>query len=56
MNCFICGEKKLYKFLDLGYHPPSDAFLRAEDLKKPEVTYPLELCLCESCYLVQLNY
>lgn len=56
MSCFICGEKKLYKFLDLGRQPPSDAFLRAEDFKKPEKIYPLELCLCESCYLVQLSY
>lgn len=56
MSCFICGEKKLYKFLSLGHQPPSDAFLRPEDLLKPEATYPLELCLCESCYLVQLNY
>lgn len=56
MSCFICGEKKLYKFLSLGHQPPSDAFLRAADLLKPEATYPLELCLCQSCYLVQLNY
>lgn len=56
MRCFICGEKKLYKFLSLGHQPPSDAFLRVEDLSKPETAYPLELCLCESCYLVQLNY
>jgi len=56
MSCFICGEKKLYKFLSLGDQPPSDAFLRARDLNKPEATYPLELCLCQSCYLVQLNY
>jgi len=56
MSCFICGEKKLFKFLSLGQQPPSDAFLRPEDLLKPEATYPLELCLCESCYLVQLNY
>lgn len=56
MSCFICGKKKLYKFLSLGHQPPSDGFLRARDLLKPEVTYPLELCLCESCHLVQLNY
>lgn len=56
MSCFICGEKKLYKFLSLSHQPPSDAFLRAVDLLKPEATYPLELCLCQSCYLVQLNY
>ena len=56
MPCYICGEKKLYKFLSLGQQPPSDAFLRPKDLSKPETTYPLELCLCESCHLVQLNY
>lgn len=56
MSCYICGKNKLYKFLDLGYQPPSDAFLRSEDLLKPEVRYPLELCVCEHCWLVQLDY
>lgn len=56
MACFICQNKDLFKFLSLGDQPPSDAFLRPEDLAKPEATYPLELCLCETCYLVQLNY
>ena len=56
MSCFICGGKQLYKFLSLGHQPPSDAFLKTGDLLKPEATYPLELCLCESCYLVQINY
>ena len=56
MPCYICGEKKIFKFLSLGHQPPSDAFLRQEGLLKPEVTYPVELCLCESCHLVQLNY
>lgn len=56
MPCFICGEEKLFKFFDLGHQPPSDAFLRSEDLLKPEVRYPLELCVCEKCWLVQLNY
>lgn len=42
--------------LDLGQQPPSDAFLRREDLSRPEVVYPLEFCVCQSCGLAQLNY
>jgi hypothetical protein len=26
LNCRLCESKKLFKFLDLGYHPPSDQF------------------------------
>ena len=25
-KCRLCQSKKLFKFLDLGYHPPSDQF------------------------------
>lgn len=56
MPCFICGNKNLFKFLDLGKQPPSDAFLRADDLDKLEAKYPLELYFCENCSLVQLGY
>jgi len=42
--------------LDLGRQPPSDAFLRKDDLEKPEAAYPLEFCLCRNCKLAQLNY
>ena len=56
MRCFICGDTKLSKFLDLGHQPPSDAFLSKGDLKKPEARYPLALYFCEQCGLVQLGY
>src|SRR3989338_11131797 len=56
MACYICKNNDLFKFLDLGDQPPSDAFLRAEDLKKDEATYPLSLHFCEKCGLVQLGY
>ena len=39
----------------MGEQPPSDAFLRKSDLKKPETTYPLALYFCEVCGLVQLQ-
>jgi len=53
--CRICGGK-LIEILDLGFHPPSDAFLTQEQLNEPEVYYPLTLCCCEVCTLAQLNY
>ncbi len=56
MRCFICGSQKLTKFLDLGHQPPSDAFIQAVDLDKPEISYPLSLYFCGSCFLVQLSY
>ena len=55
MKCRICG-KDAKLVLDLGHHPPSDAFLKEEDLNKPEITYPLQLFSCDECGLVQIGY
>lgn len=41
--------------MDLGQQPPSDAFLRRDDVEKPEPTYPLALSFCGECGLVQLG-
>ncbi|MGC7965266.1 class I SAM-dependent methyltransferase, partial [Salmonella enterica] len=38
---------------DLGFSPPSNAYLRAEDLRRPETTYPLKVMVCRQCWLVQ---
>jgi SAM-dependent methyltransferase len=40
-------------FLDLGFAPPSNAYLKAEDLTKPELYFPLKLYVCTCCWLVQ---
>jgi SAM-dependent methyltransferase len=40
-------------FLDLGFAPPSNAYLKAEDLTKPELYFPLKLYVCTRCWLVQ---
>src|SRR3970282_541244 len=56
MKCFICQKENLFKLLTLGHQPPSDAFLKLEDLIKPESAYPLDMYFCENCYLVQLGY
>lgn len=56
MKCRICSGTDLVLKLDLGHHPPSDAFLTAEQLNQPETYYPLQLFYCKTCSLVQLGY
>lgn len=53
MKCRHCGNPLHHPFLDLGYAPPSNAYLSANDLHKPEITFPLRVLVCESCWLVQ---
>jgi len=56
MNCRICDNKILTKFLDLGFTPPADDFLSQDRLNDPEMWYPLEVFICNNCSLVQLGY
>ena len=53
MNCRHCGSPLLHTFLDLGFAPPSNAYLTVDDLKRPEIYYPLKVKVCEQCWLVQ---
>jgi len=53
VNCRHCGAALRHQFLDLGFAPPSNAYLEAEDLRRPERTYPLKLHVCTTCWLVQ---
>ncbi len=53
MNCRHCGAPLKHVFLDLGYAPPSNAYLSAADLNAPELYFPLKLFVCEECWLVQ---
>ncbi|MDO9406416.1 MAG: class I SAM-dependent methyltransferase [Polaromonas sp.] len=53
MKCRHCGAPLELTFLDLGFAPPSNAYLAQEDLAKPEKYYPLKIKTCEQCWLVQ---
>ncbi|MBB5408225.1 SAM-dependent methyltransferase [Paraburkholderia sp. HC6.4b] len=53
MNCRHCQTALEHVFLDLGFAPPSNAYLRASDLKEPETYFPLKLFVCQHCWLVQ---
>ena len=55
MKCRFCGEELTHIFADLGNAPPSNAFLRQEQLNEPEVFYPLKLFVCDRCFLVQVD-
>ena len=55
MNCRHCGKSLKHIFLDLGFAPPSNAYLRAEDLKRPEKYFPLKTMVCDQCWLVQTD-
>jgi 2-polyprenyl-3-methyl-5-hydroxy-6-metoxy-1,4-benzoquinol methylase len=58
MNCRHC-RTPLHPvrdvFLDLGAAPPSNAFLRAEDLDRAEAHLPLKVLTCPDCLLVQVD-
>jgi len=53
MKCRNCKTKLLNKFIDLGYSPLVNAFLKKKNLNKKENYYPLSLMICIKCCLVQ---
>ncbi len=53
MTCRHCGAPLSHTFLDLGFAPPSNAYLTAADLKRPEKYYPLKVRVCDRCWLLQ---
>ena len=53
-HCRHCGSPLTHEVINLGHQPPSNACLTPEQLALPEVTYPLKVFVCTSCWLVQL--
>jgi len=53
LNCRHCGIPLTHTFLNLGFAPPSNAYLAKGDLSKPEKYYPLNIKVCNQCWLVQ---
>lgn len=53
MKCRHCQTPLTHTFLDLGFAPPSNAYLTQADLSKPEKYYPLKIKVCTHCWLVQ---
>jgi SAM-dependent methyltransferase len=53
MKCRHCATPLSHAFLDLGFAPPSNAYLTAADLTRLEKYYPLKIKVCDQCWLVQ---
>jgi 2-polyprenyl-3-methyl-5-hydroxy-6-metoxy-1,4-benzoquinol methylase len=55
MRCRHCGYELLHVFVDLFNSPPSNSYLTHEQLKEPEILYPLKVFVCDKCFLVQID-
>ncbi|MDC0572451.1 class I SAM-dependent methyltransferase [Luminiphilus sp.] len=53
MKCRSCASVLTHTFLDLGFAPPSNAYLTSADLSQPEQYFPLRIKVCDNCWLVQ---
>jgi len=55
VGCRLCGSRLRHTLVNLGMSPPCESFLRADQLDQMELYFPLNVLVCESCYLVQLK-
>ena len=55
MKCRHCKNILENRFLDLGFAPPSNAYLIEDALNYPEKYYPLKVYVCSTCWLVQTD-
>lgn len=53
MKCRHCKSPLTHSFIDLGFAPPSNAYLTKAALKQPEKYFPLQVKVCDQCWLVQ---
>lgn len=45
-RCRFCGFEEVEPFLDLGFSPPSNAYLGVEDLSREGRPPPLRVVVC----------
>lgn len=55
-ECLVCRNKDLLKFLQLGPTPIPNGFLEGGLLHEAEKFYPLDVCFCRECGMVQLAH
>src|ERR1700745_2729668 len=53
-NCRFCSGT-LAEFVDLGMSPLCESYLARDQLNSMEPFYPLAVCVCRDCLLVQLQ-
>lgn len=53
--CRLCRRTLRHTFVDLGMSPLCESFIPAAKLDEMEPYFPLNVLVCEECYLVQLR-
>jgi 2-polyprenyl-3-methyl-5-hydroxy-6-metoxy-1,4-benzoquinol methylase len=53
-TCRSCGSSLQHTLVDLGMAPLAAGCLHAEQLDQTEPSYPLQVWICDECFLVQL--
>ena len=53
MHCRHCKRKLNTVFINLGKSPPSNSYLKKNELDKKELYFPLNVLVCKNCWLVQ---
>ncbi len=53
-TCRFCGNSDFDRVLELTPTPPADSYVSAEQLKRVQKTYPIDLYLCRNCGMTQL--
>jgi len=52
-QCRHCENDSLHTLVDLGFAPPSNAYLSKAQLCEAEIYLPLHVLVCDQCWLVQ---
>ena len=55
MNCRFCNTHIKHLFVSLSSSPLANSYLAKDQLNKMEPFYPLDVYVCEKCFLVQLE-
>ncbi|MCX5815852.1 MAG: class I SAM-dependent methyltransferase [Proteobacteria bacterium] len=55
MNCRFCNSELKYVFISLCTSPLANSYLTKKQLQKMEPYYPLDVYVCDKCFLVQLE-
>lgn len=55
MKCRFCSHEVSYKFIELVNAPPSNSYITFSQLNEPEIYYPLNVFVCDQCFLVQID-
>jgi len=54
-HCRFCDTELTESMVDLGLSPLCEDFIRPEELRAPERFYPLEVFVCTTCWLAQVE-